>query len=387
MSQSQGASRIVHNINEQQASQGDARLIQQLQLYKTPAIIRDMKTVFFYMNVFANSTTVNPVRLFDNYNKTFLDPALVPITMNDVPNYYLPVGTKRRFNIGEQVNSLLDLTIPKDKYFLEINLVECQIEADPSNWTKIPNNTIIPRPNPDELVVADTFDLEYVLQPDPDPYPAPPTAIPKVNLAGPIFRRATKKTIPQPLFVRIPQLCNGEPYNWSVVNNGETNLDKSHLLVVRHGDINYQELDVEFGHLVFTGRDNEYIDKGTGVIDRARPADFDHEYFPSATSGNNSTFTGNKAAEQDIKFYNKFEYLDYNSEWNNNSILNATQNNVNPEYNIPANRSTGYAVQESVIDPARTSSAQVILASTPLKTNQQVSSIMMRFSLKLIHLF
>ena len=379
--------RIVNQITQYPESQGDQNLLQQLMLYKTPAIIRDTKVVYFYVNVFANTITINPLRVY-HPNRIFEQPLGTPVTLNDCPNYYAPLGTTRKFNIGEQVNSLMDLVIPQDKYYLEINLVEAQIEADPSNYIKIPNDFITPiDTNADRWVVSETFDLDYVRQADPVLYPVPPAGIPRTGFVGPIARRATKRSIPQPLFVRLKGLDNNEPYNWSVSNNGNVNLDKSHQVVIRHGSVNYQQLELEFGHLVFTGKDSGYQAAGRNLYTN-QPAPRGQQMWEENYSNGGAMVDAipNSDAQRDIKFYNNYQYLDYNYEWENNYSRSINTNMENPRFNIPACRGLGFRTEENLIEAFRPIQ-EIVLASTPLKTNQQVSNMIFRLSIRLIHLF
>ena len=130
--------RIVNKLSDHAESNGDAAMMEQLMLYKTPATIRDMKQVFFYVSTFANTLSENPLDIFTNKGRNYVsasDPTQTEVLYNVAP-YYAPIGTKRQFNIWNQVSHLLDVRVPKDKYFLEISLVEAQIDADPSAWVQ-----------------------------------------------------------------------------------------------------------------------------------------------------------------------------------------------------------------------------------------------------------
>lgn len=367
-----GGSRLPHQV-----AQDDETV--RLALYKTLATVRDTKQVFIYVSIFANQITINPLRVL-NPNLIFENPIDTEVTLVDVAPYYAPLGTTRNFRIGEQINSLLDLTVPKDKYFIEINLAEAQIEADPSNFIRQPNldiSTISDPTNPNRRLVEQTYDLGYIRQADPTVFGP---NIPRTEFETPIAREATKRSIPQPLFIRIPQLANGEPYNWTVVNTGQVNDDKNHQLVVRHGDINYQELQLEFGHLVFTGKDNYYQNYGQNQVTSVPAPRGPNQWIENNISGITDT------AEQDISFYNHYKYLDYNYEWPNNEAVSETANMSNPQYVVPASRARSYVTNEEVLKegaPPQT----LRLAATPLKTNQQVSNITLRFLVRVISLF
>ena len=127
-------------------------MVEQLQLYKTPAIIRDMKQVFFYVQVSANSTIQSPLEIYTNKGKSYTTGAGViePYAVNP---YYTPLGTKRKFRVWEQVNSLLDLRVPDDKYFMELKLDEAQIEADTAGWVSQRDLQPVATNNPGEYAV------------------------------------------------------------------------------------------------------------------------------------------------------------------------------------------------------------------------------------------
>lgn len=368
--------RVTNDFTLHKSSAGNSEVDQQLQIYKTPAIIRDTKSVFFYVQIFANSTTISPLLWFQPAGTLFKSPTVNPIDLAQQSYYYAPIGTKRKFNIGEQINSLLDLRIPKDKYMVEINLSECQMETDPTNWVKQPDLDARLDPADGRYLVRPTYEVEYARLPITGS-----TAVgDDLNLVGPVYVQANKRTVPSPLSVRIPQLSNGEPYNWTVSSNGGVVDDKSHNPVLRHGDVNYQELELEFGHLVFKGKDNQYSDYGKSIINDPVLRDVFWEVLPGGEA---------LAQKKDIKFYDDFEYLDYNFEWNNNVYTTATNVNqplFNPVYQNPAIRTNGILSDKAVFEPGH-ASEEFVLAGTPLKTNQQVTSLLFRFELKVLHLF
>jgi hypothetical protein len=396
MTQLVGASRISNSMAN--IDIGDERLAAQLALYKTPATIRDMRQVFFYLQLNADTTTLNPITLFTNKNLTFSTP---PPTVNP---YYLPIGTRRPFLVGERVNELIDLRVPKDKYVVEINLIEAQIEANTRNWTNIV-----------ELIEVDTagvitFDnvyklnYEYVIAPVSipskaiSPVPATPpfeeffdpvSDVPIRNLYLTSIDQTFKKSVPQSLFCRIRGMENSQPYNWSVTNTGEVSQDKSHLLLIRHGDVNYSDLELEFGHLVFRGADNEYaryIDQD--ILNRnILPGDPQRAPYESAAQSQAAAVLGQK------KEYRNFDYLDYNWEWDNELISGAI---TKSDYIYPAKRAVGEKQTINVKPLFDKDGAPVGVVPTlrdvyisrdPLKYNQQVSNIYFRFMIRIVHLF
>ncbi len=351
------------------------QLDQQLQLYKTPAIIRDVKQVFLYVQAFSNTTTTSPLRIFTNAGRQYMEGtwnAPVPanaIVPDSVPPYYMPIGTKRRFRIWEQVNNLLDVRIPQDKYMYEISLVEAQIESDPTNYSLQRNLVGIKDDTTGKYTVNRTYDTTYE-------YGAVPTTNGETqNIEKIYFQEARRQTTPQPLFVRIPQYSNGEPYNWTVVNNGATNDDKSHNVIIRHGQVGFQELDLEFGHLTFQGVDNDYAVYGADVIDDPNTFNFN---------------VNNTAVKGDINNYQNYKYLDYNWEWNNQEKVISdidTNPNEDAKFLAPLQRAEGFITDRTGFYDGAGATGDIILRDKPLKFNQQVSNILFRFSIKLIHLF
>lgn len=376
--------------------QGDSKLQQELQLYKAPATIRDLKTVFLYIQINADTTTLNPITLFDNKSLIWN-----PIEGEQPPRvapYYLPIGTKRPFQVGEAVNSLLDLRIPKDKYVVEINMVEAQIESNPTNWTLIPES----RPNfgEDKTVtsISPIFkpNYQYVLGTTGSPSGVNPTTEtstldPPDRILGIVsYDQAQKKTIPQSLFCRLRgSNQTEEPYSWVVTNNGSVALDKSHLLRVQHGDMGFNNLELEFGHLLFRGSDinytnfltNDVLPNSSSVLNGIGPilAEYD-----STNQNKALQVLGDKAR------YRDFTYLDYNWEWDNNRVITSrkdgeiypAQRNGFTETRMPSQ-----AQWDVSGGPASSDYQNVLLQSDPLKSNQQVANLYFRFSIKLIHLF
>jgi hypothetical protein len=281
MSQLLGASRHLTSFGT--ADDADERLTNMLTLYKAPASIRDMKQVYFYVQ--AQSTTTNLPPLEVMYN--VIDP-LQPRNF-----YYAPIGTTRQFDICSKVNDLLDIRVPKDKYVIEINLVECGLECDTTGWITTADRVVAFK---DDLAkIESTF--KWVTSQSPFGGGVEPAR----TTLDTTLQEATKQTQPQTLYCRIRELNNGEPYNWAITNSGNYSVDKSHQLLVRHGDINYSKLTLEFGHLAFTG------------------LDLDYERFirdPSQTTQklNTRTKRGIPRETDLIERYDKPVYVDYNRE-------------------------------------------------------------------------
>lgn len=401
----------------------DENLAQQLALYKPVATIRDMKQVYFYAGVNAGICWVHPLRFLNPVDKFTGNPWSWGDIMNTAAGnpfpkfvsnpWYLPLGTERKLDISNIVNDLLDIRVPKDKYLLEINLVECNIETDTANWQRIPDFVFIQPVDTStglasaSLETRPTF-VRNVVYSTPSTTPATLGQQTLENFA----QQATKVTTPETLFVRIKELCNNEPYNWSVTNTGQYTLDKSHQLLVRHGDINYATLTLQFGHLVFTGRDEDeeqiegnLVDPIKGATGFRRPIDPPLPY-PSPTLQQNARKTD-------------FKYLDYNSEAFN---VIGTPKAPTTQYDYPNScidgnyineYKTGYYEQnpspngrENLIQPANRppfiisppqelgglspnaeGTINILAQGVPLRSNQQAKSIFFRFMVRVIHMF
>ena len=296
MSQLVGTSRMGTNFSIPDGT--DEKLAAMLALYKSPATIRDMKQVYFYCSVEANTTLIEPMSL--RYN----------VTSASIQNqlYYAPIGTTRELNIVDKVNDLLDIRVPKDKYVIEINLVECVIEADAGNWNKIPDEVA-------RITDITAGVVTYVTEPTfnwADSLANPDASEPPRQTINTILQQGTKLSEPQTLYCRIKELSNGEPFNWSVTNSGAFSIDKSHQLLVRHGDINYAKLTLEFGHLVFTGKDLDYEKDITDISNNI-------EEYRIRYGSNKGVPQLNELKET----YRNYKYVDYNTE-----TFNVVTNNI-----------------------------------------------------------
>ena len=377
----------------------DENLAQQLAMYKSPATIRDMKQTYFYVSALADLINIDP--MIYRYGLSDGQPIISRAL------YYGNLGTVRTFNISDKVNELMDIRVPKDKYVIEINLVECGIEADTSSWLEIPDQvarkTGIAPNGAETFVLEPTFIDALRLSEQTTPViPVPPRDVIVQRLV-----QANKVTSPQTLHCRIKELSNGEPYNWSVTNSGAYSIDKMHQLLVRHGDINYSNLTLEFGHLAFIGYDNDEIDL---MVNNATS----NTYKASKINGIGFPNTNN-----DKNTYRQYKYIDYNSEtYNVVPQTNAVdrKNAVYPDYDYPSFYKgeggikygspysipvpTGRNLNQPVnrppflhmdgtnagIDPAG-SVTPWNYQGKPLLFNQQVSRLGFRFLIRIIHLF
>jgi hypothetical protein len=373
MTQLLGGSRIAKNLN--QDPRADARMTNMLNIARTPATIREMKQVYFYVGAESTHVFDPPNKLFYGYDG--IDPNYV--------NYFAPLGTTRQFNISEQIANINDLTLPRDKYLFEINLVECTIDANPSNWSTIPDKVLLSTDG-----TVNTISEEPCFKEETYPAPAP-TATPDgsvpVTLLNTRFSQANKLNSPQSLFCRIKELSNGEPYNWVIVNSGEYTIDKSHQLMVQFNQIQQSNLTLEFGHLIHEG--------------------FEPDYQKVITNTRSTNFNGlnrNRALTDRLKFnqekYTKYRYVDYNSETYNVFGSDAPTDSV--QYNNypdgvypkgdsclvqPASRPPFFKSELTWNDPITNEPRPVLIQSPPLFFNQQVSKINFRLSIKIVTLF
>jgi hypothetical protein len=445
----------------------DPRLQNMLTLYKQPATIRDMKQVYFYSDVVANLTNIEP--LIQQYGVNIakiLPPTSGSLSSADITRalnmYYARIGTTRTLDISSVVSDLIDIRVPKDKYLVEINLAECTLEVDSDSWQSLPDFVIRYGAAIDAAPVlpaaAVNGPLEDIVNRDPvynfqleeGGVPVPGTIIPPRYTYISKLTQAKKKTEPQTLYLRIKELSNGEPYNWAVTNSGNYSIDKGHQLLIRHGDVNYSNLTLEFGHLGFIGNDADYSrflenpdENDLAVIDNFRE-----------TAQNTNTL---RKTNINIHNYSNYRYFDYNTEVFNvvgavdhptismysnyayndvynypNAIYPKFYGGINNEYafkirvppalpsarlarlegrdddNVerPANRPpfkfVGYRQDNSVIptpdsvvyDESDTPETDptycnrpYLLQGSPLFFNQQVSKIGFRFLVRVIHLF
>ncbi len=389
----------------------DENLANMLTLYKAPASIRDLKQVYFYVQASSNLTDQDPNEQMYGIDFGLGVDERARLRVQN-PDYYSMLGTTKQINIGKIVPDLLDIRVPKDKYLLEINLTECTIEADTSNWKKVKDFALVPDPAGPDVFNEQLYRWkdEYSAK-----IPANQNAAPEVNIeylnpngfpstpnppAGTrVIQEATKLSTPQTLYCRIKEADNGEPYNWSVTNSGVYSIDKGHQVLVRHGDLDHSMLTLQFGHLLFTGRDDDYQQQKT--------RDLFTDPFEGAV----------KKPNVNINKYDQYQYIDYNTEqfnvcqdgefftnyskvYINNDQVNrkaptATSADRNANYGpapdavaavVECNR---YPYQEVAFDPVSGDALATPWRKQgrPLLYNQQASKINWRFQIRVIHLF
>ena len=416
----------------------DEKLAQQLMLYKPVATIRDMKQTFFYTSVNAGISFVHPLRFLvpkdypsqDRWQ--WGDINTPPDADNPLPKFvanpwYLPLGTTRSMDISNIVDQLTEIRVPSDKYCIEINLVECMIESDTANWLSIPDYVFVRDVGDNGVPVADTTRAVPTFVRRPVRAYDSTAGSPSIgaNMLLNIPDQATKVSSPETLYVRIKELNNGEPYNWSITSTGAYSLDKSHQLLIRHGDMSYANLTLEFGHMLFTGLDVEEEQNARQYADSIKYTtgiNITNEQFPLP----NPPLPPNQR-----KFATK--YVDFNSEVFNVNGLPRRDGTIAPNTYEPAlldgayidEYKCGYYEQNAVVqdatrltlikptnrppfllspnkdlgglsggippaDPpgAPTPDAPIRFAQgLPLRSNQQAKSISFRFLVKVISLF
>lgn len=334
---------------------------QQLQLYKAPATIRDMQTTYFNISVMSNLTKLQPVSYF--YANPLADVAGLTITAMPWFGY---IGTQRNIDIRDIISSLMDIRVEPDKYFYEINLAECTMECDPTNYLTLPDYVILADAGPNNYVHTQRVSVV-------------------INPADGVLTRtlvdATKTFSPQTLYCRIRELSNNEPYNWSVTNSGSYSIDKSHQAVVRFGDLTSPNLTFEYGHIMQIGDDLDQaaeINRGKlPVRNEAGLVGFAPGTFPTTGRGDN-------------RRGDKFVYVDYNREVFNaydTELISAVPVAFYPAYAgldgnpiiAPANRPP-YVIQNVAGDDRA-------LQCPPLLYSQQANRITFRFSFRCIHMW
>lgn len=458
----------------------DQRISDMLQLYKPIASVRDMKTSFMYINVIAGVTDIDPLRLIRPTSRNFpqlcrnflwsspVDPAFPVFLPGPAPvpdpyfrnlassgkKWYAPIGTTQRFNIANLISELTDIRVPKDKIVIEINLAECQIESDPTNWQSIPDKVFYINydrvtPANSTLEIENTWrrDLIYSeLEPFPTP-PAPITADSFVTQILPRVTQATKQYQPETLYVRIKELSNGQPYNWTVTNSGEYSVDKNHQVLLKYGDMAVDELTLEFGHLVFGGTDNDQVKLLQDNVNSGEAQKMDRigqlqrnngytinnnltppepsilapgqtltDWCDNITGDNNRVNSTNGIINKDQNYY----YLDYNQEYYNTICVDnkyaftatgaVSTANTLTEFNYidqyrgvlnngktiiaPADRppyTIGKILANGGTNPglpfADASTSRFLEQGIPLKYSQQVRALSFRFAVKIISLF
>lgn len=397
--------------------EADARLQQMLTLYKNPGTIRETKEVFFYVQVTA--PTIVGSWLYATFN--IETPGDTNQQAFSEAPFFGPIGTQVTFDIAEKVNDLLDVRVPKDKYMFDINLVECTIESDTSNWVKkkdwgvwLDNDTQLVDP------VRPTFTTRNIRGAQVGGSTNPPRY--EINQE---VDEATLQSTPQTLYCRIKELSNGEPYNWSITNSGDYSIDKGHQLVARHGDITTTQLTLEYGHLAITGnfgqspRDPRWVGTGpgdqvylsrdlpdqSGRYDRFRYLDYNQQYYNAIYEKVISMGTGVVTPSQKYPTcyagdYGPLGKLPIGASpaqqlaWAKTPVDNLVQygGQVEQPSFIPiADRSPFYQTQADIADPndpPDPGAANFFLwQGKPLFYSQQVGKLNFRFNVRIVTLF
>jgi len=379
----------------------DEKLQEMLMLYKSPATIRDMKQTFFYVEAEASTTRVNPLNLFYNYQGEGIQPN--NFRFDILQTYYDKIGTTRAFDISHKVSELIDIRVPKDKYVIEINMVECVIESDPSGYLEV-NDEIIAR---DNNSYQEAWGVQPVFNPGAE-YSAPDASTPPRKTIILNLTQATKQVQPQTLYVKIQGMDNGEPFNWSVTNSGSYSIDKSHQLLVRHGDVNYSNLTLEFGHMAFTGRDT---DRENQVLDVSKNSsqqiqdNFNHLGVRNATplSYDKSQYSQAKYFDYNAEYYNTISSTEFTDEYYDGVVANFYKGDGGIDYSPVGSYSNGGDLKKihanNIIQPANRAFARYIRPEVgvtvqpywtqgkPLFYSQQTSKIGFRFMIRCIHTF
>jgi hypothetical protein len=345
---------------------------QKLMLYKSLSSLQELKKIYFYVQVIANQTTVPTYANGRNRGKVY-NPIQGRYRAENY--YYNLIGTTRRFELGNQMSELLNLTVEKNRTKYQLNLEECQISQDTLNFTR--QRALVPVKRLDGV---ELYELESTYNVSTSLGAIPASSWIKQNIGLEYYQEANRTVTPEPLYCRIKELTN-EPYQWVSQPSGSISLDKSHQPIIIDDINKTPTLTLEFGHLIFTGRDDQYYRTGIDGLDPSSA-----EFRDWKESGVTST-----KANADIRHYNQFEYTDFNEEVANvttqsENIYNSTLgSNLDCEYVFPANRSNVLEFGTAAFgDP---NPAKIYLASRPLKSNQQANSIMFKFSLTVLGMF
>jgi hypothetical protein len=337
-------------------------------LYKNLSSQAEMRKIHFYVQVIANQTTISPLLLgqYNGLNYGGNDP-------REVDYYYNLIGTTRRVELAKQMSQLQNLTVDRSRVKYQLNLDECQITQDPVSWNRQRN--LVPLQQADGTwIPRSSYNLINVL----GPQPTSGQAYAKQNVSYQYFQEATRTVVPEPLFVRVKELTD-EPYQWVTQPSGEVSLDKSHQPIVIDDIYKYPSFTIEFGHLTFNGSDEQYIEYADSYI---QPNAIDN--FNWSRDGNS-----NERTKPDIRKYEGYTYTDFNQELQNVSlapdIAAPSGTNRNNEFVYPGNRSAALAKIEN--DFGAPLSDKILMATKPLKSNQQVSSILMKFSITVLPLW
>lgn len=399
MSQLLGASRMSNQFSA--GAMADEKLQQMLALYKSPATIRDMKQTFFYVDAEASTTRLNPLNLFYNYAGKPPPATLFNYDVKQI--YYDRIGTTRTFDISSKIHDLIDIRVPKDKYVVEINLVECVIEGDPSGYMSIPDTIVARFQNDPNAVWAEQSTYNHTVLDSTFNADVPPKKVLLSNIV-----QATKQVQPQTLYVKIREMANGEPFNWSVTNSGSYSIDKSHQLMVRHGDVNYANLTLEFGHMAFTGidrnRENQITDPSKNSLHQLNE-NFQHLGLNNATplNYNKNTYEQSKYFDYNLEVYNTITSTIEGDEYFDGKVANFYKGDGGIDWGVNQSYNGGTDLKlipaQNIIQPSDRAFARYIqyeagvtenpywIQGKPLFYNQQSSKIGFRFMVRIIHLF
>lgn len=347
---------LLNSANELEAAK--------LMRFKTAASRLEQETTYFYVQITPSQTTVSPYLMGKNGTKLYDVPD--PVNVNP---YFTPIGTTRTINLLGHLQNISGLNLEDNRYKFEINLETIVIEQDAKNWQNLRHFGTAPTGAPNTFSLERTYDVVNRYAED-----ATIPAGAEQNVTDIFFKEALKETTPEPLFVRIDELCDsnkafnfiGQPSGEVVTLTGQQPFIVDNLMKV-------PTMTIRFGHLIFKGTDEDYL----RAVDT-----FDTRGFAKSQI---STLQNNNVP-QSIDRYDNFEYLDYNEEhYNTQAIPADVILNTDNQYVAPAARAE--FIQQSKSELGAPGAGTVNLRTRPLFSNQQVGNILMKFSVKFIALF
>lgn len=355
------------------APSSDEREQTKLMLYKPLASILELKKYYFHLQITPNQTTVSPYKIDPRYRGSTWNPD--PL---DVNPYYTPIGTTRKVDLLPIIQGISGIRCEQNRYKFQLSLETVIIEQDTTNWVKIRDDRVTTGVLPFTKQLLPTYELVNVLGAQPTSLEAGA----EQDVEYGYFTQAFKKTIPQPLFVRIDELAKGdEAFHFIAQPSGVVaTINGGQPIIIDQLD-RFPELSITFGHMIFKGTDTIYSN------------DVKNE-LQGNTNLLNSTFDPQGISDpvvlQRLRDYQAFKYLDYNQEWYNcddpRTIAQGGETNIGNKYVFSCGRG-GYqnVTKEGVLDVPDTD--EVALATRPLFSNQQASKIFFRFSVSLVPLF
>lgn len=341
-------------------------------LYKTLASNLEIKKAYFYVQMTPSQTCVSPYLFDERFKTANFDP--VP---NRVNPYYTQIGTHRKVDLMPIIDKLTGIRCEENRFKWQLSLETVIINQDTEGYTNIR----------DDQAVLNTLTGNYSLQPTFDVvnnFSATPTAANEEQVVDFIyFKEALKRIQPQPMCVRIDELANNDQsFQFIAQPSGVVaTVNGGQPLIIDRLD-RFPELNIQFGHLVYKGTDNDYFD----AVKATDPNGFlNNDIDPLGIT--------DPQVLNRIDAYRNFKFLDYNQDWYNcptpaPGVDRPT--NIANRYTNPCNRGgvqSQLKVDVTGVAPPPAEAQDIPIRTAPLFSNQQASKILMRFSLSFVPLF